>query len=885
MVEVHQDKTLQLQAKIEPNTASQDVTWSINPKGSAVAEVSDKGLVTVTIDATVGAVYTITATSTVNPDIRATVKIKVIAHYVYIPDPEFRHYLKARFKKAFLGEALNPDDPSIKRAKKIDVSGKGIKSLDGIECFTHLKTLKCSDNKLTYLDVSSNTALKHLGCHKNQLTYLDVSQNKALTYLSCSHNELSRLDISQNKQLKQLWCIGNELTQLDVSKNTALQVLGCNDNGLTRLDLSQNKQLKQLQCQQNKLKYLDITGFRVNYGPSERWKFEIYYGHNPKERYLQTLKVNEAVKDHYEINQVKTLSPKAIVQVYSNDGDETCPSYVFTADYDTDKTATGLCENSLVTIQDDEFRAYLQKRFPTAFYKGEMNSDNPDIKKAIAIDVSGKGIESLEGIAYFTALQSLNCSDNQLTTLDVRSNTALDTLDCHQNQLTTLDVRSNTALDKLDCHQNQLTYLDVSQNKALTYLSCSHNELSRLDISQNKQLKQLWCIGNELTQLDVSKNTALQVLGCNDNRLTRLDLSQNKQLKLLWCYQNKLTYLDATGFRYKFDDTDERYRFEVYYNEHIQEGKLKNLKINDFLKDYKEIKEIKSQTPKTTAIAVYDDEGQIRCSNYSFKTIKDKGYYLDMAPHGTCLSALVDIPDQTLRHRLKSDFFSKDDSAFWDTKLDSTNERARSVKELKYMDGILEKISSFKGIAAFTELETLNCSNHKLVNLDVSQNKKLKKLVCSNCDLKNLNISQNKALLLLRCDGNALRQLDVSANENLVSLCCSNNQLSNLHLKGNTHLVQLWCYDNPLKALNMTGLHKGSKADIKKWTEMTLLPADCLENEKYRRLRIYTCSEKGDISETKTLHTLKIDKQFKNHYEVKTIRKYSPYCKIHFFPQ
>ena len=74
-----------------------------------------------------------------------------------------------------------------------------------------------------------------------------------------------------------------------------------------------------------------------------------------------------------------------------------------------------------------------------------------------AIDVSSKGIADLTGIEYFTALISLNCSDNQLTALDLSKNTALEVLDCSNNYLNALDVSKNTSLEQLDCSGNKIS--------------------------------------------------------------------------------------------------------------------------------------------------------------------------------------------------------------------------------------------------------------------------------------------------------------------------------------------------------------------------------------------------------------------------------------------
>ena len=142
-----------------------------------------------------------------------------------------------------------------------------------------------------------------------------------------------------------------------------------------------------------------------------------------------------------------------------------------------------------------------------------------------------------------TALTSLSCYSNQLTSLDVSGNTALTYLNCYRNYLTSLDVSGNTALTYLDCENNQLTSLDVSGNTALTSLSCNSNQLTSLDVSGNTALTTLYCGGNYLTSLDIRGNTALTSLSCGGNQLTSLDVSGNTALTSLSCYSNRLTSL------------------------------------------------------------------------------------------------------------------------------------------------------------------------------------------------------------------------------------------------------------------------------------------------------------------------------------------------------
>ena len=209
---------------------------------------------------------------------------------------------------------------------------------------------------------------------------------------------------------------------------------------------------------------------------------------------------------------------------------------------------------------DENFRRFLLEQD----YGKDGMLTSAEIASITVMDIAKKDIESLKGIEFFTALDTLDCFDNYLDVLDVSKNVALrelicaanvltaldvsknkklEILYCGFNYLTSLDVSENTALIKLACHFNELTSLDVSQNTALTDLYCNTNHLERLDVSQNTALTDLYCGSNELTTLDVSKNSALTDLSCSGNELTTLDVSKNSALTNLYCAGNKLTEL------------------------------------------------------------------------------------------------------------------------------------------------------------------------------------------------------------------------------------------------------------------------------------------------------------------------------------------------------
>ncbi|MDO5043803.1 MAG: leucine-rich repeat domain-containing protein [Coriobacteriia bacterium] len=171
------------------------------------------------------------------------------------PDEKFREYVKT-FDTNTDGTLSQEERDAV---EAIFVDNKGIADLTGVEHFTKLTTLDCSQNSLTSLDVSKNTALKQLKCWENQLASLDVSQNTALELLQCRGNLLEELDVSNNKSLRHFSCPKQRLTELNVSENTALIYLRCSDNQLTELDLSNNTALEYLYCDENKLNKLDVT--------------------------------------------------------------------------------------------------------------------------------------------------------------------------------------------------------------------------------------------------------------------------------------------------------------------------------------------------------------------------------------------------------------------------------------------------------------------------------------------------------------------------------------------------------------------------------------------------------------------------------------------------
>lgn len=166
------------------------------------------------------------------------------------PDDNFRSYIKTY--QAGGRNVLTVEERS--NVDKIEVEGKNISSLEGIEAFPNLKKLNCGNNSIQNLDLRQNPKLETLKCNKNQLTQLDLSKNPDIDYLYCSDNQLEQLDVSHLK-LEYLYCSNNNLEQLDVKNSKWLRELDCSKNRLTELDVdvTHKPNLVRVECQNNQL--------------------------------------------------------------------------------------------------------------------------------------------------------------------------------------------------------------------------------------------------------------------------------------------------------------------------------------------------------------------------------------------------------------------------------------------------------------------------------------------------------------------------------------------------------------------------------------------------------------------------------------------------------
>lgn len=102
--------------------------------------------------------------------------------------------------------------------------------------------------------------------------------------------------------------------------------------------------------------------------------------------------------------------------------------------------AQGVLVNE-TNFPDPAFRAWLLRPENLNGAGADGLLADAELQAVTVMDVSNQGIASLQGIGYFTQLESLNCRGNQLTELDVNANQTLKSLNASDNRLTSLTVR------------------------------------------------------------------------------------------------------------------------------------------------------------------------------------------------------------------------------------------------------------------------------------------------------------------------------------------------------------------------------------------------------------------------------------------------------------
>ena len=417
--------------------------------------------------------------------------------------------------------------------------GLDIRDFSCLRLFTQLTTLRCENCKLTGIDLSANKKLKSLSLQDNLLTSIDLSNNTELENLNCSYNNIPSLDLSNNKALKTLSCVQNGLTELDLSANTQLEFLECFNNHLQG-------------------DYADIFISKLPDRKEDTTPGVIYFYYKEPPGY------NSLTSVQLENIKAKNWNAK---QYYYDGFDDHWVDFV--------PNHTGIYIDEK-TFPDTYFRRYVGEfdNNTDGYLSDEEVAAVKTIGSTPRISYLFRDFESLQGIEFFTQLETLDLNGNKkitsfdasvcpqlktlkfgtnsvLTSLNVSGCTELTSLYCSSNKLTSIEgLSSCTKLTKLYCNSNPLESLDLSNCPNLAVLDCTSTPLTSLNLPNRTSLTRLYCggEGSALTTLNVSGCSSLEELTCyQDGVLSSLNVSGCTKLERLYCYGNQLTELNVSG--------------------------------------------------------------------------------------------------------------------------------------------------------------------------------------------------------------------------------------------------------------------------------------------------------------------------------------------------
>ena len=422
-------------------------------------------------------------------------------------------------------------------------------------------------------------------------------------------------------------------------------------------------------------------------------------------------------------------------------------------------------EINAINFPDENFRSYLQ----SLNYVTNGVITDATIARITYIGVNNKGIQSLKGIEYFTALQNLTYYDNEPS----------------------------------------MTSVDLSKNTALTFLSIGGTLMTSLDLSKNTALKSLYCDSNQLTSLDVSGCTSLTTLSCFNNQLTSLDLSSNTALERLDCYQNQIKDegMDALVVSLPFRSGRSGNILVIYNTDEGNEmttTQVSAAKGKGWTSNYYDGSNWKGYAGSApTLVGITINETNFPDGNFR-DWILSQEYGQDGVLTDEEIADVMSIKvnDKNIQSLKGIEYFTELEYLFCQGNQLKSLDLSKNTK-LTYLNCGGNQLTSLdlSGCTAMTELW---CFENQLTSLGISKCTALTKLYCYKNQLTSLDISACTALESMNCSSNQLTSLDVLRCSGLQLLNCSENQLTSLDLSHNTVLESLQCYDNKLTSLNVT---------------------------------------------------------------------------------
>lgn len=487
-------------------------------------------------------------------------------------------------------------DSEIAAITGLNLSGMGISAIEGLQYLTSLKSLDCTNNKLTTLDLSGNTALATVSCDSQvrNLLMITYSSNTSYPYQLDFTNYMTSAQTANVSNVQGLDSSGNNILtiyangvamfaarpgsvtysyntghnsqKMSVTLSSAVEITPENfpdevfgpylfnfdTDGDGILSPAEIEAVTEISINESGVKSLEglwhFWNLRKLYCRSNSLTGALLLGDT---EYLEEVNCRNNMITSLDLSRCPSLK---ILNARSNQLAElniTDCDALEELNCGTNADDTAEHTNHITSL---DLRGKTKLKELICKRNGLTALDLTDCTALVSVDCCINQIEALD-FSHSPNLRHIECWNNKLTAIDVSKNTGLEWFDCGSNDIKTLDVTHNTKLTHLEAYACRLEELDVSKNTELEYLDLgayyndrtTRNRISTLDLSNNTKLKTLECDNNDLTAIDVSKLTQLDRLVIGVNALTELDVSNNKALTYLVCRNNKLTELDLSA--------------------------------------------------------------------------------------------------------------------------------------------------------------------------------------------------------------------------------------------------------------------------------------------------------------------------------------------------
>ena len=209
-----------------------------------------------------------------------------------------------------------------------------------------------------------------------------------------------------------------------------------------------------------------------------------------------------------------------------------------------------------ISFTDTAFLQALLKHLPAVDTDGNDTITQSEAALVTNLKLSNKGIKSAFELRYFSSLERLDLSFNQLDTVDISALGQLRYLNLNNNELRAMDFSYNPQLHFLSINENNIGHIHLDQNPLIDTLLCDHSHVHHMKLYKCTLLQYLSCSHNhldslnlvanpDLTYLDVHANFFKQIVGitglsqlvyldAEDGLLAQLDLSACLALKFFY---------------------------------------------------------------------------------------------------------------------------------------------------------------------------------------------------------------------------------------------------------------------------------------------------------------------------------------------------------------